>query len=123
MPYKDKKKIHAYNHEYHIRTWQKRKVNQLVLKRIRKKKLAEWLSLYKLNLKCNICDEKHPACLDFHHSNSKEKDGTVANMITEGYSIKTIKKEIEKCIVLCKNCHAKKHYEINNKLKMRSNEI
>lgn len=33
-------------------------------------------------------------------------------MVYNGFSIKTIQKEIDKCDVLCHNCHAKLHYEL-----------
>jgi hypothetical protein len=31
-------------------------------------------------------------------------------MVTSNYSKERIKKEIDKCIVLCANCHRKEHY-------------
>ena len=36
-------------------------------------------------------------------------------MIGQGLAIKTIKMEIDKCIVLCRNCHAKEHYKITTR--------
>lgn len=56
---------------------------------------------------CKVCGEKEICCLDFHHIDSSEKEYTIARMIY--HSIKTITKEIEKCIVLCSNCHRKVH--------------
>lgn len=71
---------------------------------------TEWFIQYKKTLKCNNCDENHPACLEFHHVDSQNKKTEVGKLITT-YSIETIKEEIEKCIVLCNNCHRKLHYE------------
>ena len=65
-------------------------------------------------LKCEMCGENHPACLDFHHKDKKDKSFNVAIMASSGYSIEKIKEEIAKCIVLCSNCHRKEHYKINN---------
>ena len=59
---------------------------------------------------CNRCDEKNPACLDFHHVDEEEKEMAVGKMISFGYSKDRIRNEIEKCIVLCANCHRKEHY-------------
>ncbi|QCC55843.1 homing endonuclease associated repeat-containing protein [Natronorubrum bangense] len=59
---------------------------------------------------CNRCAEQDPACLDFHHVDEDEKEMAVGKMISFGYSRDRIKAEIEKCIVLCANCHRKEHY-------------
>jgi len=44
-----------------------------------------------------------------YHDPTNKKDH-IAKMVGEGISIKTILKEIEKCKVLCANCHRKIHY-------------
>ena len=77
--------------------------------------MALWLSNYKKSLMCIRCKEHHPACLDFHHQDKNKKDASVSNMIGQGLAIKTIKMEIDKCIVLCRNCHAKEHYKITTR--------
>ena len=59
------------------------------------------------NCGCAICDEKDIACLDFHHL--RDKEFNIANEI-KNLSIDNLKKEIDKCIVLCANCHRKLHY-------------
>lgn len=116
MPYTDKEMAKVYQKIYHLRTWPNRKEQHKESKSKRRTILALWLKEYKLNLSCLHCKENHPACLDFHHVNTKEKEGTVANMISEGYSTATILKEIKKCIVLCKNCHAKIHFNTKSML-------
>jgi hypothetical protein len=113
MPYAIKSKEREYQKLYHLRTWALRKSRHQDLNRLRRKKLADWLKTYKQSLTCSFCTENHPATLDFHHTNSKEKEGNVANMISGGYSIQNIEKEIAKCIVLCRNCHAKTHHKTN----------
>lgn len=50
--------------------------------------------------------------LDFHHVNSEEKDFTIAQKF--GFSLKTgltneIKLELDKCILVCSNCHREIH--------------
>ena len=60
--------------------------------------------------KCIFCGEGDPACLDFHHKDLTEKDGTLADSVKSHWSIKKIDKEISKCLVLCSNCHRKLHY-------------
>lgn len=76
-----------------------------------KRAVAEWFAEYKTTLKCVKCGESHPACLDFHHRDPATKRYTVAKMALNGCSIETIREEIEKCDVLCANCHRKEHYD------------
>ena len=77
--------------------------------RARKKVVREWYREYKASLKCTECGECRPECLDFHHENVKEKKFSVAGMQSKGFTIERIKEEIEKCIVLCCNCHRAHH--------------
>lgn len=52
------------------------------------------------------CGESDPVVLEFHHR--YEKDRAVSEMVTGGYPTSTIQAEIDKCDVLCANCHRKK---------------
>lgn len=74
-------------------------------KRLRK----EWRE-YKSTLKCIKCGENHPGCLDFHHRNKNDKKYNIG-LCVDRFSLDVLKKEIEKCDVLCANCHRKLHYE------------
>jgi len=62
-----------------------------------KLKIRRWFQKYKKTLECRQCKENHPACLEFHHVR-KNKDN------------ERIMKEINKCVVLCANCHRKIHH-------------
>lgn len=62
------------------------------------------------NKGCSVCDEKEHCCLEFHHLNPSEKDYNVASMI--GLSLTSLAKEINKCVVLCSNCHKKVHAKL-----------
>lgn len=59
-----------------------------------------------LKTKCAHCGEAHPATLDFHHIDPAEKEITVS----QATSKKQVLVEIQKCIVLCSNCHRKLHW-------------
>ena len=76
----------------------------------RKKQLRLFIKDYKNNLKCNRCDENHPATLQFHHKDPTIKETEIATAVNRGWSIKRIINEIEKCEVLCANCHSKIHW-------------
>lgn len=77
----------------------------------RRSEVREWLQGYKKTLKCNRCEEDHPATLDFHHEDGSRKEYPVSELISRGWSKKRIQEEIEKCEVLCANCHRKHHAE------------
>jgi len=82
--------------------------------RSRKKEKREWIDNYKKTKKCMTCGEDKFCCLVFHHNGSEEKDFTVAAAVSRGYGKKRIMAEMEKCDVLCSNCHLELHYKENN---------
>ncbi|MGI8467211.1 MAG: hypothetical protein ACR2N3_02050 [Pyrinomonadaceae bacterium] len=106
MPFKN---VNAYNREY----YQRNRLHLLEKQRDKNKRLAEnrrkWLVEYKKTLSCIRCGENHPAALTFYHKNSSDKSFEIGNAICLGVSLKRLIVEIEKCEVLCANCHAKEH--------------
>jgi hypothetical protein len=62
--------------------------------------------------RCQRCGEPEPACLEFHHRDPAEKKRTVSELISYGHALETVRAEIEKCDVLCANCHRNEHYEV-----------
>jgi len=58
---------------------------------------------------CSLCDEKDVCCLDFHHLDPSTKTYTICVMLHDCFSWKRIIKEINKCVILCSNCHRKLH--------------
>jgi len=74
----------------------------------RRKKLREMAREYK-GSKCQICGyKKSQRALSFHHINPKEKDfGLSVKGLTRSWE--KIKQEIDKCILICANCHMEVH--------------
>lgn len=70
---------------------------------------AAWLREYKAKLRCNRCGMDNPATLQFHHLSRDEKDIDVAAAVNRGWALARILREIEKCEVLCANCHSIEH--------------
>lgn len=56
---------------------------------------------------CEKCGENDSVCLDFHHVGEKVDD--ISAMVMKAKPVELILAEIAKCIVVCKNCHAKIH--------------
>jgi 5-methylcytosine-specific restriction endonuclease McrA len=62
---------------------------------------------------CSICGyDKCIDALEFHHINPEEKDFGIAQ---KGYtrSWESVKEELDKCILVCSNCHREIHSKQN----------
>jgi hypothetical protein len=119
MPFKDKEKQREYHKQYMRKWYEENKAKHITYVRNRDKKIKLWLKEYKKTLRCEICEENHPACLDFHHIDPNKKDFALGR-INKFLSIKLLQNEIAKCKVLCSNCHRKEHYEQKEKEQNRS---
>lgn len=93
-----RKKSYENNKQYYLNKNKRRRLE-----------LKNWFDSYKKDKKCVFCGESESICLDFHHLDNSKKEYNVSNMNYSTYSIKTIKKEIDKCIIVCANCHRKLH--------------
>lgn len=61
--------------------------------------------------KCEKCGyNKSMRALEFHHLNPQEKDFGISKNINK--SIDKLKQEVDKCILVCSNCHAEIHDEL-----------
>lgn len=91
-----------------------RKLNRAKLterdKNKRKDRLEKAIKI--LGNKCAKCKSTFDSCVyDFHHLNPDEKKFTISeNMLV---SEKKFFEEVNKCILLCANCHRLTHKEIN----------
>lgn len=67
----------------------------------------EFILTYLQNNSCVDCGEPDPVVLEFDHIKG-EKTHAISRMITLGLSLERIKKEMDKCVVRCANCHRRK---------------
>jgi hypothetical protein len=84
----------------------------------RSKSVVDWRKRTKIKLVeykggcCEICGyNKCVGALSFHHKNPSEKD---FNISAKSYSYERLKNEVDKCILVCNNCHTEIHEEINS---------
>jgi len=68
--------------------------------------------------KCVDCGEDNLICLEFDHIKGKKR-ADVARLLGGGWSFKSILKEIEKCEIVCANCHMKRTAKTFNWLKAK----
>lgn len=78
----------------------------------RRRKNKELLVEYKGG-KCEICGyNKNTHALDFHHIDPNTKEFTISRLIANK-SLEKIKQEVDKCKLVCANCHRELHLEKN----------
>lgn len=64
--------------------------------------------------RCMICGYcKCPEALEFHHEDSTKKDfGVSQDGLTRSWE--RVKKELNKCILICANCHRELHVKLRS---------
>lgn len=75
--------------------------------------VIEWRKRTKLKLieykggKCQVCEyNKCSRALEFHHLDPNEKDFGIGG---KSLSFEKLKNEVDKCILVCSNCHSEIH--------------
>ena len=63
--------------------------------------------------KCAKCGEYRGYVLDYHHLDPTQKENTVARLVSNNFKLDKVYQEIDKCVLLCANCHREFHY-LNN---------
>ena len=77
----------------------------------RRRKLKELAVEYKGG-KCEICGyNKYIGALEFHHNEPEHKDFGISKTGSTR-SFEKIKLEIDKCRLLCSNCHREEHHRL-----------
>ena len=73
----------------------------------------EFINKHRALCGCQKCGDKRYWVIDYHHINPNEKDHPITYYKTSTLDI--LKKEIKKCIPLCRNCHTDFHYQEKEK--------
>ncbi|MBV6446331.1 MAG: hypothetical protein IFNCLDLE_02623 [Ignavibacteriaceae bacterium] len=92
-------------HKVELREFYKEKNNK------RKNEIKAYLKKIKLDKSCVRCGFSDPRALEYHHTKGN-KEFEIATAINMGYSIERINKEIEKCELICANCHRIEHSQL-----------
>lgn len=78
---------------------------------IRRKILRDWCNNYKKSHPCARCGFTDYRALQFHHVDPIQKNFEIGIGIVDRISIEDLQKEVEKCIILCANCHMIEHFK------------
>ena len=80
--------------------------------RRRRAEARKFIADFKASLSCIRCGyNEHPIALDFHHRENTGKIANISKLVLAGASLSRIKCELEKCDILCANCHRIFHDE------------
>jgi hypothetical protein len=94
VPYKDSDEQKAY-----LRDWSRRQIQER----------KDYVNRHKAERGCKNCDERDPIVLDLHHTDDN-KEATVSKLVNRRKPWKLIFDELDKCEVLCANCHRRHHH-------------
>ena len=79
-----------------------------------RQRIKQWALEYKGN-KCEICGyNKCSEALDFHHTDMSQKEFNLSDrdLICDWSQIRS---ELDKCMLVCANCHREIHANMNRK--------
>lgn len=106
-------KTFAYNRIYCYECSPEQKDNSKNYQKTKQRAIKHQLILYKGG-KCERCGyNKCEGALQFHHRNPKEKEFTLSavNLSSKNLSMEDLYAEVDKCELLCANCHSEEHYQ------------
>lgn len=70
---------------------------------------------------CSVCSyDKYPEAIDYHHTLQEDKSFVISQ--ARDYSWEKIRKELDKCLPICANCHRQEHYLIEGNEPRSCNE-
>ena len=76
-----------------------------------KQRKIQYVLDYKKDKSCSLCGwKKHPEILQFHHTKRDKRNIQISDLVTLKCSMLNFKKAMNKCILLCPNCHVWHHH-------------
>lgn len=101
---------HDQSHEHYERNADTIKSKSAETRKRASEEAQKFIYNYLSQSTCKDCGEYDFAVLTFDHVRG-EKGNNISTMAAQGFSIESIKAEIEKCDVVCWNCHMRRENE------------
>jgi len=122
MPYKDIGVRRAVQKAQSKKYYEANKEKVKAASRLSKERARANFQEFKASLSCTQCGQNHPATLDFHHL-ILHPDNQKINVLTKGGAYtKAIQEIMDKCVVLCANCHRIHHHDERSEAKRKGAE-
>lgn len=94
----------AYNKKRRHERGQPGSLKARLLRKVNKQRAVDYLGG-----RCVDCQHGyHLSAYDFHHLDPIKKDINPSSLMNRPWDV--IKKEIDKCVLLCSNCHRRRHW-------------
>lgn len=106
MPYSDRWRQQRASQDHYLRHRERRIATAADWTARQRSFLRGYVIKAKEGVPCAECGIEYPHYkLTFDHVRGKKR-GNVADMVSAGVSLRTIRMEIAKCEIVCANCHA-----------------
>ena len=96
-----------YQAEYYERTKHRTAAARWQNQVDRREEARKYVFAYLSEHVCMDCGEYDPIVLTFDHVRGTKVMG-ISQMINQGYSLQSLQEEIDKCEVVCNNCHLRR---------------
>lgn len=116
MPFKDKEKQREAVRRHYLKNSAAIQVRTAQNNRLIRKRNKAYVDEVKGVNPCADCGVSYPPyVMQFDHV-VDGKVSNIADMVRNGYSIKNIQAEINKCELVCANCHAERTHGLKDEL-------
>ena len=96
----------AYIHDLSLRQWKDKRICDECWNNYKSHRDYLWQEISKIKpQKCIICNSTNKQRYHYDHINMFNKSDSICKMIESGETLTLIKEELDKCQVVCLNCH------------------
>lgn len=97
-----------YDRDYYANRSVEKKKRKILLQKKRQRKTILEVNKIKSDIGCADCNETDSIVLEFDHRCRDEKYINISDAVRLGWALEKIKVEINKCDVVCANCHRRR---------------
>lgn len=115
MPYKDPEKRRETQRKYQAKWYAANKKQHIAGVKAYKDALRKWYHELKESRPCADCNLFYPYyVMDFDHIDGTTKEFNISRMAADSHNREKILEEIDKCDLVCSNCHRIRTHERRN---------